>query len=89
MAVAAKEALETVGLPEARINLAHAAISLALARKDRGVYEAIEAAILEVRETGALPIPQALLHQGHAKSLLPEGVKERVYFRPRGKPDTQ
>ncbi len=89
MAVAAKDALETVGLPEARINLAHAAISLALARKDRGVYEAIEAAIREVRETGALPIPQAILHHGATKNLLPEGVKERMYFRPRGKPDTQ
>jgi putative ATPase len=89
MAVAAKEALETVGLPEARINLAHAAITLALARKDRAVYDAIEAAIREVKETGALPIPGALLHHGNTKNLLPEGVKEQVYFRPRGKPDTQ
>ncbi len=80
MAVAAKEALETVGLPEARINLAHAAITLSLARKDRAVYEAIEAAIREVRNTGALPVSQ---------NSVPAGVKERVYFRPRGKPDTQ
>jgi putative ATPase len=101
MAVAAKEALETVGLPEARINLAHAAITLALARKDRAVYDAIEAAIREVRETGALPVPMILRNavtplmkrEGYGKGdparLIPEGVKERVYFRPRGKPDTQ
>lgn len=80
MAIAAKEALETVGLPEARINLAHAAITLSLARKDRAVYDAMEAATREVRETGALPV---------SPGALPAGVKERVYFRPRGKPDTR
>jgi putative ATPase len=86
MAVAARDALEAVGLPEARINLAHAAVSLALARKDRSVYEAIEAALAEVRTTGALPIPLDGLQDPNRR--LPTGLKERVYYRPRGKPDT-
>jgi putative ATPase len=71
VAVAAKEALETVGLPEARINLAQSAISLALARKDRGVYGAIEAAIEEVRATGALPVKPGEL---------PDGLKSRKFW---------
>ncbi|NDG84178.1 MAG: replication-associated recombination protein A [Proteobacteria bacterium] len=71
VAVAAKDALETVGLPEARINLAQAAISLALARKDRGVYSAIEAAIEEVRATGAVPVKLGEL---------PEGLKNRKFW---------
>lgn len=71
VAVAAKDALETVGLPEARINLAQAAISLALARKDRAVYEAVEAAIAEVRDTGALPV---------RPGALPSGLKRKQFF---------
>jgi len=74
VAVAAKEALETVGLPEARINLAQAAISLALAKKDRAIYEAIEGALAEVRETGALPV---------RLGELPEGLKSKKFFCPR------
>jgi len=94
MAIAAKEALECVGLPEARINLAHAAISLALARKDRAVYNAIEAAMGEVRETGALPVPMVLRNavtslmkregygKGDPSERLPEGLKNRHFYRP-------
>ncbi len=94
LAIAAKEALECVGLPEARINLAHAAISLALARKDRAVYNAIEAALSEVRESGALPIPMVLRNpvtslmkahgygKGDPNELLPEGVNQKQFYRP-------
>ncbi len=74
IAVAAKDALETVGLPEARINLAQAAISLALARKDRAIYDAINAAIEEVKNTGAVPVKLGAL---------PDGLKERTFFRPK------
>jgi putative ATPase len=74
IAVAAKDALEAVGLPEARINLAQAAISLALARKDRAIYDAINAAMEEVKNTGALPVKQGAL---------PEGLQERAFFRPK------
>jgi len=95
MAIAAKEALECVGLPEARINLAHAAISLALAKKDRAVYEAIGAAMSEVQETGALPVPMVLRNavtalmraEGYGKGdhsqRLPEGLKQKQFYMPK------
>ena len=94
MAIAAKDALECVGLPEARINLAHAAISLALAKKDRAVYDAIESAMAEVRETGALPVPMVLRNavtalmkregygKGDPNDRLPEGLKNRRFYQP-------
>ena len=100
MAIAAKEALETVGMPEARINLAHAAISLALAKKDRAMYDAIESALAEVRSTGALPVPMVLRNavtglmkregygRGDPTELLPEELKGKIFFRPKSKPDT-
>jgi putative ATPase len=93
MAIAAKDALECVGLPEARINLAHAAISLALAKKDRSVYDAIGAAQAEVRETGALPVPMVLRNpvtslmkaegygKGDPQNLLPDGLKNRRFWK--------
>jgi len=52
MAVAAAQALEHVGLPEARHNLMHAAIYLAMARKSRAVTEAMHAALEDVRAQG-------------------------------------
>jgi putative ATPase len=56
-AVNAAHALELVGLPEARINLAQATIHLALAPKSNAVIAAIDAASADVRagRTGAVP----------------------------------
>src|SRR5271154_1504025 len=48
VAVAAAHALELVGLPEARLNLAQATIHLALAPKSNAVIVAIEAATADV-----------------------------------------
>lgn len=57
VAVAAAEALDRVGLPEAQIILAQSALHLARAPKSRAVYDAIGAALNDVREgrTGAAP----------------------------------
>lgn len=57
VAVAAAEALDRVGLPEAQIILAHSAIHLSRASKNRAVYDAIGSALADVREgrTGAAP----------------------------------
>jgi putative ATPase len=60
LAVAAAQALEHVGLPEARLNLAHAALYLARAPKSNAVIAALGAAVRDVREHGALPPPKAL-----------------------------
>ena len=60
VAVAAAHALEHVGLPEARLNLAQAAIYLARAPKSNAVYRALGAAAADVREHGNLRPPKAL-----------------------------
>ena len=60
VAVAAAHAVEHVGLPEARLNLAHATIYLARAPKSNAVIKAIGAASQDVREQGALQPPKAL-----------------------------
>jgi len=57
VAVAAAQAVEFVGLPEARLNLAQATIHLALAPKSNAVIKAITAAAADVRAglTGQVP----------------------------------
>jgi putative ATPase len=60
MAVAASRAVEFVGLPECRINLAQAVTYLALARKSNASYLGIEAAMREVEQNGAHPPPPHL-----------------------------
>jgi putative ATPase len=60
VAVAAAQALEMIGLPEARLNLAEATIYLALAPKSNAVITAIEAAIADVRAGLAGPVPAHL-----------------------------
>jgi putative ATPase len=59
-AVAAGQAVELVGLPEARINLAQAVIHLSLAPKSNAVITAIEAAAADVRSGLAGPVPAHL-----------------------------
>ena len=60
VAAAAAHAVEHVGLPEARLNLAHATIYLARAPKSNAVINALGAASQDVREHGALQPPKAL-----------------------------
>ena len=58
VADAAARAVEFVGMPEARLNLAQAVIHLALAPKSNSVIAGIGAAIEDVRDrpTGAVPV---------------------------------
>jgi putative ATPase len=60
VAVAAAQAVEHVGLPEARLNLSQAAIYLARAPKSNASYNAITAATSDVRERGNVKPPKAL-----------------------------
>jgi putative ATPase len=71
VAVAAAHAVEHVGLPEVRLNLAQAAIYLALAPKSNASYVAIKEATADVRERGNLHPPDALrdAHYPGAKKL--------------------
>jgi putative ATPase len=71
VAVAAAQALEHVGLPEAKLNLAQAAIYLATSPKSNAVTRALGAATRDVREHGNLRPPKELrdAHYGGAKKL--------------------
>ena len=66
IAVAAAHAVEHVGLPEARLNLAQAAVYLARAPKSNASYLAINKATQVVRERGHLLPPAALRSAAYA-----------------------
>lgn len=92
-------AVETVGLPECAINLAHGAVYLALCTKDRSAYEGLGAAMEDVKRHGNLPVPLVIRNaptklmknfgygKGYEKytkeDLLPEKVKGRRYYEPK------
>ena len=50
-------AVETIGYPEAAINLAHGAVYLATCKKDRTAYDGYFAALDDVKKLGNLPVP--------------------------------
>jgi putative ATPase len=57
IAVAAKEAVHFVGLPEAELNLAHAVLYLSLAPKSNSVLRALNSAKEAAETTPAEPVP--------------------------------
>jgi putative ATPase len=71
IADAAARAVDRVGLPECALNLAQAAVYLALAPKSNASYKALNAARAEVRENGAQTPPDYLrdAHYPGAKAL--------------------
>jgi putative ATPase len=71
VAVAVKDAVHFVGLPEGRIPLAQAATFLATCPKSNASYRAMLAASEDVRQTGALPVP---LHLRNAPTPLMKGL---------------
>jgi putative ATPase len=86
-ATAAADAVQLIGMPEARINLAQATIHLALAPKSNAVITAVDAAIADVRAGLAGAVPPALRDGhyagakklGHAqKYVYPHGLEEGV-----------
>jgi putative ATPase len=60
VAVAAAQAVEMVGLPEARIPMTEAAVYIATAPKSNAVIRAISAAAQDVEREEAQPVPAAL-----------------------------
>jgi putative ATPase len=70
-AVAAAQAVQLIGMPEARLNLAQATIALAVAPKSNAVTTAIEAASADVRAGRIGPVPAHLrdAHYPGAKKL--------------------
>jgi putative ATPase len=65
IATAAAQAVELIGLPEARLNLAQAAVYLARAPKSNASYRALNAATADVREHGRLEPPNAIRSAAH------------------------
>lgn len=59
-AVAVAQAVQMIGLPEARIALSQAVIALALAPKSNAAYLAVDAAVADVRKGLAGPVPPHL-----------------------------
>jgi len=91
-AVAAAQAVQLIGMPEARLNLAQATIALALAPKSNAVIKAIDAASADVRAGKIGPVPSHLrdAHYPGSKKLghgegyqyahdAPYGVAEQQY----------
>lgn len=60
LAQSCAQAIQFVGMPEARIILSETAIYLASSPKSNSAYEAINAAMQLVEQTGPLPVPLAL-----------------------------
>jgi putative ATPase len=79
MATTAFQAVQAVGLPEARIILAEAVIYLATSAKSNAAYMAIGAALAEVGNSGHQPVP---LHLRNAPTYLMKKLnygKEYLY----------
>ncbi|MBI3573478.1 replication-associated recombination protein A [Candidatus Kaiserbacteria bacterium] len=90
------EAVQSIGMPEARINLAHGVAYLSLSKKDRSAYDALGLAEEDARQYGNLPIPMRVrnaptklmkglgYHKGYTlydkETYLPEKLKKRKYF---------
>ncbi len=93
LAVSTLSAVELVGMPEARINLAQAVVYLSAAPKSNKSYMAINLAISEVKKSGPLPVPkhlrssqtQLMKYIGHGEGYQyshdgPTGWLEQDYF---------
>ena len=91
-AVAAAQAVQLIGMPEGRLNLAQATIHLALAPKSNAVTTAIDAASSDVRagKIGSVPAHLRDAHYGGSKKLghgtgyqyshdAPFGIAEQQY----------
>jgi putative ATPase len=91
-AVAAAQAVQLIGMPEGRLNLAQATIALAVAPKSNAVIKAIDAASADVRAGKIGPVPAHLrdAHYSGSKQLghgtsytyshdAPFGIAEQQY----------
>lgn len=85
LALAAKDAVHFVGLPEAALNLAQAACYLASAPKSNASYRALAEARRAVRERGSLPVPLSL--RNAPTGLMRELGYGREYEYPHDDPD--
>ncbi|OGZ29447.1 MAG: AAA family ATPase [Candidatus Niyogibacteria bacterium RIFCSPLOWO2_01_FULL_45_48] len=90
-------AVETIGLPECAINLAHGVAYLSQCKKDRRAYDGLMSAMKDAKDHGNLPIPLKIRNaptklmkdlnygEGYAKydkdDYMPDKLKGRRYLR--------
>jgi putative ATPase len=90
-------AVETIGLPECGINLAHGVVYLSNCPKDKSAYEAYLAALDDAKKLGNLPVPLKIRNAptglmkdlGYGKDyekytkedLLPDKIKRKKYLK--------
>jgi putative ATPase len=86
VAVAAADAVQLIGMPEARINLAQAVVALALAPKSNAVIMAIDGAIADVKAGKVGPVPAHLrdAHYAGAKKIGHGSAYQYSHNDPRG-----
>jgi putative ATPase len=98
LANAVFRAVETIGYPEAGINMSHGVVYLSKAPKSKAVYYAYLAALADAKKFGNIPIPMNLRNaptklmkemgygEGYEKytdeNLLPTELKGKKYFDP-------
>jgi len=76
VAVAAHQAAEFLGMPEARIPLAHATVYLATAPKSNRAYAGIDAALADVRNGRTLAVPPHLRTKTRKRLAAASGTAE-------------
>jgi putative ATPase len=90
------KAVETIGMPEAGINLAHGVVYLSQAGKEKRAYEAYNRALGDAKKYGNLPIPMSIRNaptklmkdlgygEGYErytkKDLMPEELRGKKYL---------
>lgn len=93
LATAAAQTVALIGMPEARITLAHATIALALAPKSNSAYLAINSAISDIHSGSIGDVPGPLRDSQYSKTAdtgntdkyvyphdLPEGIASQQYL---------
>lgn len=78
VALSAARAAEMVGMPEARIPLAHATVYIATAPKSNSAYKALDAALDDVRNGKTLAVPDHLATPTRKKLARLRGVAEEA-----------
>ncbi len=97
LANAVFQAVESIGMPEAGINLAHGVVYLCKCGKSKASYEAYKLALADAKQYGNLPIPMSIRNaptklmkdlgygEGYErypdKDLLPEKLKNKKYLK--------
>jgi putative ATPase len=79
LAIACFEACEKIGMPECKLNLAHATVFMATAPKSNSAYMALNRATKSIMEHGAQEVPVWLRDAHGAANELAGNSKEYLY----------